>query len=290
MKYMILLLLPVFLWFCLPAGAQEIVDSVPEKPEIKRMERSSTPVENDDYKSPKPLLHFYDRHGNPLAEPVLILVDEDTTATPGASPVYPKLMSVSAGINFADALMMLAGQKYSSFDFWGSLSLYNWIFPTVEIGLGRAKKTPDSGQFTYNGKPSLYVRAGLDYNFLYKSDPDYSAFVGLRAGFSAFSYSIDNISITSDYWNQAEKFALTGQKASAFYGSVLAGIKVKIYDRFSLGWSVRYNFLFHTKSGSASDPWFIPGYGAKGSSPISVTFSAIYTLPLPHRESAVTSK
>lgn len=253
-------------------------DSVATENAGQRIERKSTPVENEDYKSPKPLLHYYDRHGNPLAEPVLVLLDTDTVSTPGAKAVYPRLTSVSFGFNFMDAVMKIAGQKFSSYDFHASLSLYNWIFPTVEAGIGMAKKTPYTRKFTYEGHPSFYIRAGLDYNFLYKSNPDYNAFIGLRAGFSAFRYSIDNISISSGYWDQTDYLSIRDQKSLCLYGQALAGIRVKIYKSFSMGWSIRYNFRLYTKNGTSSSPWFIPGYGAVNT-PVSATFSLIYTLP-----------
>lgn len=249
--------------------------------------RKVTPVENRDNKSEKPTPHHYDRHGNPLAEPVFVLVEDDTTASPSAKPVYPLLNSVSAGVNIMDAVMMLAGQKYSSFDISASLSLHNWIFPTVELGIGRADKTPKEGNFTYKCSPSFYAKLGADYNFLYKSSPDYSAFVGLRAGFSSFKYDVDNVTINTGYWDATDNFSLKGQKATALYGEVLAGIKVKIYKRFSMGWTLRYHFKFHESDGADSSPWFIPGFGGKNA-PFSATFSLIYTLPLAKATPAAT--
>ena len=67
---------------------------------------------------------------------------------------------------------------------------------------------------------------------------------------------------------------MTGLKASAVYGEVLAGIKVKIVGNFSLGWNARYHMKFKVSSKSSSSPWFIPGYGA--TSPFSFSLSAIW--------------
>jgi hypothetical protein len=245
---------------------------------IFAQDRKVSPVENEDNKSQKPTLLFYDKHGKQLEEPVFVLT-EDTVAKTKFKLLYPRLTSVSIGANFFDAIMKVAGQSYGSYDVWGSLSIHNWLFPTLEAGVGYINSTPKEGNFTYKGKPSFYVKAGLDYNFLYNSTPDYNVFIGLRAGYSSFSYDIENISISSDYWGQTNNFSLSSQKAHAFYGEVLGGIKVKIYKRLSLGWTIRYKFKFNVSDAADSSPWFIPGYGLKNR-PLSATFSVIYTLPL----------
>lgn len=240
--------------------------------------REITPVETDDKKPQEPILHYYDKHGNPLKEPVMFLAELDTVKKPSARPIYPLLNSVDIGFNFFDAVMLAFGQKHASIDMWGALSLHNWFFPTLEAGIGFGHNKPKGANFDYTAKPAFYLRAGIDYNFLYKSNPDYRAFVGIRAGFSSFTYDITGITINSPYWDQSNSFDLKGQKASAFYGQVVAGLKVKIYKHISMGWTGRYNLRFHTSQGKNSDPWFIPGSGA--SNKLSATFSIIYTIPL----------
>lgn len=254
--------------FALPASAQRKVTPVPATGENKS----------------KPKLYYYDRHGNPLKEPVEFLIDTDTAARPGAKPVYPLLYSADVGINFFDALMLAAGQKHASFDLHAELSLYNWIFPVIEAGIGFADSRPENGNFHYVGKPSFYTKIGLNYNFLYKSNPDYQVFLGLRGGFSSFTYEIRDISVNAPYWNQSSDFSILNQNASAFFGEILAGVKVRIYRNFSLGWSVRFHFKFHTSSPLNSNPWFIPGFGTN--SPLTATFSAIYHIPFKTKNSA----
>lgn len=244
-------------------------------------QRKVTPVETDDKKPQKPRLHYYDKHGNVLKEPVEFIVETDTAPKASARPKYPLLNGLTFGVNFFDGVMMLAGQKHASFDVSAEVSLHNWFFPVVEAGIGFAKTTPAAGNFTYTGKPGFYAKLGMNYNFLYKSNPDYQVYLGVRAGFSHFSYDITDITVNSDYWGQTSRFDILGQKATAVYGEVLAGVRVKIVKGFSLGWSGRYHVKFHTSAGSNSNPWFIPGYGT--TSPISFTFSAFYTIPFPDR-------
>lgn len=241
-------------------------------------QKKITPVDKDPTKPRQPVLHYYDKHGNPLEEPVLFLADLDTVTKVKSGPVYPLLYAANIGFNFFDGVMKLAGQKHASFDLWASLSLFNWIEPVVELGIGYADNKPEEGNFRYKGKPSFYTKLGFNYNFLYKSNPDYQAYIGFRGGYSAFSYDITDITINSSYWDQTNRFSITGQKAHALYGELLGGLKVKIWKAISMGWTVRYKFKFKVSDGSNSTPWFIPGYGTN--SALNATFSLIYTLPL----------
>lgn len=250
-------------------------------PTLAMAQREVTPVESDDKKPAAPVLHYYDKHGKPLDEPVLFLATLDTVenTAQAAKAVYPLLNSLEIGLNFADGILAIAGQKHGGADLWASLGLWNWVFPTVEIGLGGARDKPAGMNFTYKGKPSVYARLGADYNFLYKSNPDYKLLVGFRAGFSPFAYSIDDISISSPYWDQYQTISIPDQSSTAFWGEVGAGVRVRLWKQLALGWTFRYRFMFSCPDGSNSTPWYIPGYGTKNSH-IGVTFSLVYTLPL----------
>lgn len=240
-------------------------------------QKKITPVDKDPTKPRQPVLHYYDKHGNALEEPVLFLADLDTVAKVKPGPVYPLLYSLSIGANFFDGVMLLAGQKHASFDMWASLSLHNWFEPVVELGVGIADNHPVDGNYHYIGKPSLYGKLGINYNFLYKSNPDYQVYFGLRGCFTSFKYDITDITINSSYWDQSNNFSINNQRAKAIYGEVLGGLKVQIWKNISMGWSLRYKFKGKVSHASNSTPWFIPGYGT---SSLGATFSLIYTLPL----------
>ncbi len=249
-------------------------------------QRKVTPVDIDDKKPDAPVLHYYDKHGNPLTEPVMFLATLDTVAQSanGSGPVYPKLNGVSVGLNFFDGVMALAGQKYGGADLWADLSIYNWFFPTVEFGVGYARTRPDGGNFTYTGKPSVYAKVGFNYNFLYKSNPAHQLYAGFRCGFSGFNYDITDITVNSPYWDETTRFSIKGQHSTAVYGELLAGLKVGIYRNFSMGWSVRYRFMMHCTDGTAAVPYYSPGYGSRNFY-LGATFSVIYTIPFKNSHS-----
>lgn len=245
---------------------------------VNTMGQKINPVDIDPKKPKQPTLHYYDKHGNPLEQPVLFLSDLDTVQAAKPGPVYPLWQSASIGFNFFDGILKLAGQKHASFDLWASVSLHNWIQPVLEAGIGYGEIQPEDGNFRYKAKPSMYAKLGVNYNFLYKSDPDYQIHLGLRAGYSNFSYDITDIKIGSSYWHQTNQLSILNQRAHAFYGELLVGLQVKIAGPVSMGWDFRYRFMMSKKNASNSVPWFIPGYGA--SNPIGASFSIIYTLPL----------
>lgn len=260
-------------------------DSIPQN--ISRKPRTATPVDIDEHKE-TPIMHYYDIHGEPLDEPVMFLASLDTIEKPKVTPDLPLYNGVSVGVNFFDAAMLAFGQKYGSFDIAADVSLYNWFFPVVEVGIGFADSTPENQNFNYKVKPSFYAKIGLNYNFLYKSNPDYQVYLGLRAAMSSFNWEVRDVTINSDYWQQTEAFNMGRLHSTAFWGEALAGVKVKIVGNFSLGWNVRWHFPFHVSKGKAkslpegmvntsgSKPWFIPGYG--GSQAFAFTFSAIWTI------------
>ena len=234
-------------------------------------QKKITPVDNDPTKPPQPVLHYYDKHGEPLETPVRFLAVLDTVTKIKAGPTYPTFDGVSVSANFFDGVMMIIGQERASIDLAVDCSIHNWFFPTVEAGLGFAGAHPDDGRCHFKVKATPYVKVGIDYNFLYKSDPKYRFVVGLRAGWSTFGYDILSIQPGSEYYVSDGPTDVTGLRSTSFYGQALAGLRVQLWRGLFMGWSFRYGFNIHnTYSDPAYPAWFTPGYGT---SPIAATFS-----------------
>ena len=256
------------------------IDSVSDKAANQSAPRKITPVDVDDNKPFKPSLHYYDKKGELLDEPVLFLSELDTIKSDNKPKMtYKALNSMSIGLNVWDPIMAIAGQKYGGIDVWADLSIHNRFFPVVELGVGIANSTPKEGNYTYKGKPSVYVKVGMNYNFFFNDTDDYQLFAGIRGGFSSFNYDIDNITINSSYWDESHNFSITDQHSTALYGEALLGIKVRIYKAFSMGWTVRYHHLFKCNDAKNSTPFYIPGFGNRNGK-LGASFSLIYTLPL----------
>ena len=195
---------------------------------------------------------------------------------------YPRLTDLSIGVNIAEPLFMAFGQSYASTDVSATLNMWNRFQPVVELGIGWAKSSPDEIHFTYKGKPSPYFKVGANYNFMFKNSPDYQALLGVRLGYSPFSYDITWAHYVNSYWREDIDFDIMGEHSSALWGEAGVGLKVRLFDRISMGWMIRYHGIFKYSKNDNSSPWFIPGYGPRGSS-LGFSLSICYTLPL-HRE------
>ena len=192
---------------------------------------------------------------------------------------YPKLTDLTIGLNFAEPLFMAFGQSYASVDVNATLNMWNRLQHTVELGIGWANSTPDGMNFSYHGKPSPYFKVGANYNFMFKNSPDYQALIGIRLGYSTFGYDIKDIHYSNSYWQEYQDLDINGEHADALWGEAGVGLKVKLFDQWSMGWMVRYHSLFNYGKNENSKPWFIPGYGPRSSS-LGFSLSIFYTLPL----------
>lgn len=196
---------------------------------------------------------------------------------------YPLLTDLTIGLNFAEPLFMAFGQSYASADVNATLNMWNRLQPTIELGLGWAKSSPDDESFTYRAKPSPYVKVGVNYNFMFKNSPDYQALLGLRLGYSTFGYDVKDVHYYNSYWQETITGDINGERSHALWGEAGVGLRVKLSGPLSLGWMLRYHGIFNYGKNEHSRPWFIPGYGPHKSS-LGFSMSISYTLPL-HRES-----
>jgi len=192
---------------------------------------------------------------------------------------YPRLTDLSVGVNFAEPLFMAFGQTYASADVNVTLNMWNRLQPTVELGLGWAKSSPDDMNFTYRAKPSPYVKVGANYNFMFKNSPDYQVLAGIRLGYSTFGYDITDIAYRNGYWQENISTDIKGEHSHALWGEAGIGLKVKLTGYIAMGWMIRYHGIFNYGKSDRSRPWFIPGYGPRSSS-LGLSLGLYYTLPL----------
>ena len=179
---------------------------------------------------------------------------------------YPRITDLTVGVNFIEPLLMAFGQSYASTDVNVTLNMWNRLQPTAELGLGWAHSSPDGMNFTYKCKPSPYFKVGANYNFLFKNSPDYQALVGFRLGYSTFGYDVTDARYVNSYWQEDIGYSITGERSHALWGEAGVGLKVKLWDRLSMGWMIRYHGILDYGKNKNSKPWFIPGYGPRNGS------------------------
>lgn len=226
-------------------------------------------------------VHYHDENGN------IVMVDTltgtewvDSTLLPKPPRmVYPLLNAVSVGLDIWDPVMRAFGQKYGLFGVWVNANLHNRYFPTFEFGLGCTDNTPEALNYTYKSSAAPFFRIGLDYNFFYNSNPDYTFTAGVRYGFSPFKFSVTDITLDDPYWGETSKFDLPSTSVTAGWFEFSLGLTVKLFGPVSAGWKIKYHSILHQSHPAGGDAWYIPGYGTQNST-LSGSFSIIYTLPL----------
>jgi hypothetical protein len=201
---------------------------------------------------------------------------------------YPKLTDLAVGVNFAEPFFMAFGQSYASADIHATLNMWNRLQPTIEVGIGWAKSAPDDMNFNYHGKPSPYFKVGANYNFLFKNSPDYQAYLGLRLGYSTFTYDVTDMHYMNSYWHEDLFSEIRGERSHALWGEAGVGLRAKLSGPISMGWMIRYHGMFNYGKNEHSRPWFIPGYGPRKSS-LGFSLSIYYVLPL-HRQGTTPSQ
>ncbi len=194
-------------------------------------------------------------------------------------PHYPAITDVTVGINFLEPVLMAFGQKHAGVDVSVTLNMWNRVQPVIELGMGYAKDTPEDMNYTYKSPLSPFARLGVNYNFLFKSEPKYNALVGVRIGCATFKYDITDATHWGGYWGEKKEFSIMGEKSNALWGEFLAGVRVGLWKNLSMGWQVKYHGIFSYKKTPNSSPWFIPGYGARNRH-WAFSFSFYYTIPL----------
>ena len=283
MKRAILILTAITFCLGMSARAQRrvtpVIPSSTTQTPVKKKEKKTDEVDLSTY------VEMKDEQGNVfLMDTITGKEYVDSTALKKKDRInYPLFHALTVGVDLWDPVMRLIGQKYGGVEALVELSLYNRFKPIIEVGLGAADNTPEDGNFTYKSALSPYFRIGMNYNFLFGKTDDYQFHGGLRYGLSPFSFEVVDVSEgAGGYWNEPTVFNVPSQKSVVGYLGIVAGLKVKIIDNLFMGWSLKYNYILHESKCAYGEPWYIPGYGTRGSA-LSGAFSVMYSFPLKNK-------
>lgn len=192
---------------------------------------------------------------------------------------FPLLNGITIGVDIWDPVNRLFGQSYGLVSFSGDVNLHNRYFPAFEIGLGQADYAPDDKDFHYVSPMSVYFKIGANYNFLYNSNPDYKFFAIVRYGFAPFKWGLSSATPAEGYWGETPPFSIANQAATAGWLEFGIGLRLRLWNNISAGWTIKYHALVHQSKSAYGEPWYIPGYGTR-SSAIAGSFSISYTIPI----------
>lgn len=190
------------------------------------------------------------------------------------------------------------GSKLLGGDFLSSevnvrVNLKNMFIPTLEFGMGKTDTWSEHG-IHYKTPLSPFFRIGVDYNTMSKKKEKNSfLYAGVRYGFSSFKYdvssmpfddpiyggSLANPSLPDNIWGGSVPYDRNGLKANMHWFEIVAGVQVKIYRSFYMGWALRMKWKISASANEYSNPWYVPGFGKYDSSNLGVTYTLIYKLP-----------
>lgn len=214
--------------------------------------------------------------------------DETTEADDTAFPLYNG-MTVSVDL-WGIGSKVLGGDFLSS-EVSVDVNLKNRFFPIVELGYGGTDAWNDNGTNYKTSAP--YFRIGMNYNALFKKKFDNFLFVGLRYGFTSFKYDVSTLAVNDpvyggiignpnqmdNVWGGSLPFDHKGMKGSMQWIEFCVGIRAHIWDRFYMGWGLRFKFRASSSTGTYGDPWYVPGFGKYASNNLGVTYTITYKLP-----------
>ncbi|MEG1162280.1 DUF6048 family protein [Bacteroides sp.] len=206
----------------------------------------------------------------------------------------PLFYGAYVGVDIFGIGSSLFGSDFMSSEISLVANLKNKFLPTLELGYGSTDAWNETGIHYKSSAP--YFRIGADYNTMSKKkDKSSYLFVGLRYGMSSFKYNINSLPMDDPIWGDAVQnpsledgiwggasvpFNHSNLKATVQWFELVAGVKVKVYKNFNMGWAIRMKYKISASMSEYADPWYVPGFGKYKSNNIGVTYSLIYTLPI----------
>lgn len=255
---------------CLPVAAQRVVTPV---------ESNDLPIElqkKEAAKASNAAKEQVEKAAQSKKDSVDVAATDTTLAEKKQEEVFRGILLTA---DISAPIMNLFGTQYGNYEVAIEVDLLHRFFPVVEVGVGHANYTPEGNNYTFLCNPSVYGRVGLNYNFFYKSPANSFIAVGVRYGLSAFSYSLQNVTLSDPYWGIDYVTNTPQQNAFAHWGELVAALRVQVYKNFYMGFSGRYRILIGCSASDYGEPYFIPGFGPKNSG-FGFTYVVGYNLPI----------
>lgn len=186
----------------------------------------------------------------------------------------PLFRGVAVGFDLVGPVARAVGD-YGNYEVFARVNLKDRYFPTVEIGYGDADHTDDVTNIRYKTS-APYGKIGVDFNVMKNKHDKYRVLVGVRYAFTSFKYDIGPLDISDPVWKDNAVYEAHDQKCSYGWLEFGAGVDATLWKFIHLGWSVRYRSRVHQKYDDAGEPWYVPGYGKKGTSRIGATFNVAF--------------
>lgn len=215
-----------------------------------------------------------------LALPVTASAQASKQSNETSLPEQPLFQGIYVGADVFGLLNKALGSDITSTEASVEVNLKNKFFPVAEIGYGSIDTTDDETDIYYKAS-APYFRVGLNYNIFHKK-PHLPGFftVGLRYGFTSFSYDVQAPDLVDPNWgNTVAPISYEGVKTNVSWAELVVGLKANVYKSFYMGFTVRYRARLSQKKHENSEPYYVPGFGKNSSNNFGITYNLIYRLP-----------
>ena len=140
------------------------------------------------------------------------------------------------------------------------LNLKNTFFPVAELGYAICDSEDANTSIRYKTS-APYLRVGVDYNMLKDKFQDNRLYLGVRYGVSRYNFDISGPPLVDPIWGGSEAFSYNDIATTSHWFEIVAGVQVKVWRNFHMGWSVRYKREISSTKNQYAKPYYIPGYG-----------------------------
>ena len=178
-----------------------------------------------------------------------------------------KIYNLRFGMDLSKPLKTQFENDYFGLELVGDIRLYKEIYGAIE--LGNEKRTSQSEQINFTTSGS-YIKLGFDYN-MYKNwkGMNNAIFIGMRFCNSFHKQKVNEYKIyqLDHYWPE-EPISIGPEiserdKLKAGWIEIITGIKVRMFNNFYMGFSLRLNRLLNDTTPRNFDNLFIPGFNKK---------------------------
>jgi hypothetical protein len=172
-------------------------------------------------------------------------------------------LAVNAAIDVSSPVIYFTNKNNLNLEGFFSVDLNEK--KSVFAGGGFARYSYSQYNYAYS-TGGIFVKAGLDFNFLKPqvSPGRYWAGLGLHYGASMFSYKMPEINHTN-YWGTST-ITVPSQSHMAHFLEASGGFRSQLFGSFRIGWSVSMRKLIYAGGSKDTRPIYIPGYGLSSKS------------------------
>jgi len=193
---------------------------------------------------------------------VEVLEEEDTVEVRRVRKDTVKEKISFRSIRFGTDLLALVLSGFDQYNGWevNADADFGRFYLSADYGFAaRDEVLASGGEYQGDGN---YWRAGFDLNLL-KKDPDRNMlFFGLRYARSSFSEKV--LMTGTDPFFGDLQYQLANPAASAAWAEMVAGLRVKIWKEFWMGFTSRLKLALSISGTTDLAAYYVPGYGVAG--------------------------